>query len=122
MIDTPGPIIAIGGHEDKTGERLILKEVAKRLGEGRLVIATVASHEPEGYFDSYKAAFAALDVTNLVELYVNERGKRGRKKPGTSFRAQPEFSSQVAINCAFRARSATRPWKRWSGKFTAGVV
>jgi len=80
MIDTPGPIIAIGGHEDKTGERLILKEVAKRLGEGRLVIATVASHEPEGYFDSYKAAFAALDVTNLVELYVNERGETRSEK------------------------------------------
>lgn len=24
----PGPLIIIGGHEDKTGERLILKEVA----------------------------------------------------------------------------------------------
>src|SRR3546814_5273469 len=38
-----------------------------------LVIATVASHEPEGYFDSYRAAFADLGVTNLTELYVNER-------------------------------------------------
>jgi cyanophycinase len=73
MTDTPGPLIVIGGHEDKEGERLILKEVAARLGQGKLVIATVASHEPEGYFDAYKAAFAPLGVTDLVELYVNER-------------------------------------------------
>jgi cyanophycinase len=73
MTDAPGPLIVIGGHEDKKGDRLILKEVAARLGEGKLVIATVASHEPEGYFDAYKAAFAPLGVTDLVELYVNER-------------------------------------------------
>lgn len=73
MIDTPGPVIVIGGHEDKEGKRAILKEVASRLGDGKLVIATVASHEPDGYFQSYKDAFAPLGVTNLVELYVNDR-------------------------------------------------
>ena len=75
MAETPGPLIIIGGHEDKEGDRVILKEVAKRLGSGRLVIATVASHEPEGYFDAYQAAFGALGVTDLVELYVNERAE-----------------------------------------------
>ncbi len=69
----PGPLIIIGGHEDKEGDRLILKEVARRLDSGTLVIATVASHKPEGYFDAYKEAFAPLGITNLVELYVNER-------------------------------------------------
>ena len=73
MVEVPGPLIIIGGHEDKEGDRVILKEVAERLGQGRLVIATVASHEPEGYFDAYKEAFGALGVTDLVELYVNER-------------------------------------------------
>lgn len=71
--DTQGPLIVIGGHEDKEGDRLILKEVAKRLHGGKLVIATVASHQPEGYFDAYQAAFRELGVTDLVELYVNER-------------------------------------------------
>ncbi len=71
--DAPGPLIVIGGHEDKQGDRLILKEIAQYLNGGKLVIATVASHEPEGYFDAYKAAFSDLGVTNLVELYVNER-------------------------------------------------
>lgn len=70
-----GPLIIIGGHEDKEGDRAILKVIVDRLGRGRLVIATVASHEPEGYFDTYKAAFGALGVTDLVELYVNDRAE-----------------------------------------------
>ena len=73
MAETPGALIIIGGHEDKEGERVILKEVARRLKGGRLVIATVASHEPEGYFESYREAFAGIGVTDLVELYVEER-------------------------------------------------
>jgi cyanophycinase len=73
MAERPGALIIIGGHEDKSGERVILKEVAKRLKGGRLVIATVASHEPEGYFDGYQKAFHDLGATDLVELYVNDR-------------------------------------------------
>jgi cyanophycinase len=72
---TPGPLIVIGGHEDKEGDRLILRAVAERLRGGRLVLATIASHEPEGYLDSYRRAFADLGVTDLVELYVIDRGE-----------------------------------------------
>ncbi|WP_342251508.1 cyanophycinase [Sphingomonas sp. OTU376] len=75
MTDQAGPLIIIGGHEDKKHDRVILKEVADRVRDGKLVIATVASHEPEGYFDAYKEAFGALGVTDLVELYVHERGE-----------------------------------------------
>ena len=70
-----GPLIAIGGHEDKDGERLILKEVARRLDGGDLVVATVASHQPDGYFESYVKAFEDLGVGRLRELYINERGE-----------------------------------------------
>jgi cyanophycinase len=70
-----GPLIVIGGGEDKTGERAILKAVAERLKGGKLVLATVASHQPEGYFEAYRDAFADLGVDDLVELYVNERGE-----------------------------------------------
>ncbi len=73
MTDKAGPLIIIGGHEDKDGKRQILAEVARRLNGGKLVVATVASHQPEGYFDAYKAAFGALGVTDLVEFYVQER-------------------------------------------------
>lgn len=68
-----GVLIAIGGREDKEGERAILKEVADRLQGGVLVLATVASHEPEGYFEAYEQVFADLGVGELRELYVEER-------------------------------------------------
>lgn len=75
MADTAGPLIIIGGREDKEGDRVILKEVARRLNGGTLVVATVASHEPDGYFESYREAFAGIGVTDLVELYVEERSQ-----------------------------------------------
>jgi cyanophycinase len=75
MADAAGPLVIIGGHEDKEGERVILREVARHLAGRKLVIATVASHEPEGYFESYQKAFAAIGVTNLEELYVEDRNE-----------------------------------------------
>ncbi len=75
MAEHGGPLIIIGGHEDKDGDKTILREVASRVQDGKLVIATVASHQPEGYFDAYEKAFGALGVDNLVELYVHERGE-----------------------------------------------
>lgn len=73
--NSKGPLIIIGGGEDKEGERTILWEVAKHLDGGKLVIATVASHEPEGYFDAYQKAFSDLGVTDLTELYVKDRSE-----------------------------------------------
>jgi cyanophycinase len=70
-----GSLIIIGGHEDKEGERVILKAVAERVKGGKLVIATVASHEPEGYFESYREGFHGLGVGELVELYVEDRSE-----------------------------------------------
>lgn len=71
----PGPLIIIGGHEDKEGDRDILKAVAKRLDGGKLVLATIASHQPEGYLEAYQKAFEDLGIGELVELYVNERSE-----------------------------------------------
>jgi cyanophycinase len=72
-----GALVIIGGHEDKEGEREILREVARRVRGGKLVIATVASHEPEGYFEDYRRGFEGLGVGELVELYVEERCAAG---------------------------------------------
>ena len=69
---TPGTLIIIGGHEDKEGERVILREVARELRGGRLVLATVASRQPEGYLETYQRAFAPLGVTAISELHVRE--------------------------------------------------
>ena len=71
----PGTLMAIGGHEDKEGDKTILREVARLVKGGRLVIATIASHQPEGYFDAYREAFSDLEPDDLVELYVNDRSE-----------------------------------------------
>lgn len=68
-----GPLLVIGGHEDKEEDKVILKEIARRARGGRLVIATVASREPEGYFDSYREVFEGLGLSDMAELYVEER-------------------------------------------------
>jgi cyanophycinase len=72
-----GSLIIIGGHEDRAPEadRNILKEVAEAVDGGKLVLATVASHKPEGYFDEYEKAFADLGIGELVELYVEDRAE-----------------------------------------------
>jgi cyanophycinase len=75
MSETPGPLIIIGGHEDKEGDRVILRHVAEHIRGGKLVLATIASNQPEGYLESYQKAFADLGVTDIVELYVNDRGE-----------------------------------------------
>ncbi|MDZ4690292.1 cyanophycinase [Terricaulis sp.] len=69
----PGTLIVIGGHEDKDGDKHILQAIVDALPPGRLVVATIASYEPEGYFDTYKQAFSGLGLTDLVEVYVEER-------------------------------------------------
>ncbi|WP_027483354.1 cyanophycinase [Deinococcus pimensis] len=68
-----GVLVIIGGHEAKEGRREVLREVARHARGGKLVIATVASHEPEGYFEGYQQGFDGLGVGELVELYVQER-------------------------------------------------
>ncbi|MES2493340.1 MAG: cyanophycinase [Pseudomonadota bacterium] len=70
-----GPLIIIGGHEDKDGEKVILKEVAEHVGRRRLVVATVASRDPEGYFDTYAKVFNDLGLHDLVELYLHDRAE-----------------------------------------------
>ncbi|MDP8994968.1 MAG: cyanophycinase [Pseudomonadota bacterium] len=77
-----GCLIMIGGGEDRDpgSERVILREIARRVRGGRLVLATVASHKPEGYFDDYERAFADLDVGELVELYVEDRCEAGDRE------------------------------------------
>ena len=35
-------LIIIGGKEDRSNDKLILREVARRVGSGKLVVSTVA--------------------------------------------------------------------------------
>lgn len=68
-----GTLIIIGGHEDHDKDRVILKEVARRIKGGKLVLATIASHNPEGYLEKYQKSFAALGVDSVNELYIQDR-------------------------------------------------
>src|SRR4051794_3263163 len=70
-----GTLILIGGHEDREGEKVILREVARRLGGGTLVVTTVASQEPDGLFGEYAKAFRDLGVRRVVPLAVATRAE-----------------------------------------------
>jgi cyanophycinase len=74
-----GTLVIIGGHEDHEGERVILKEVASHIKDGKLVLATIASHEPDGYLEKYQATFAELGVPNVTELYVDDRAEANQE-------------------------------------------
>lgn len=69
----PGTLVIIGGGEDREGSKKILDEVARRVGKSRVVVTTVASHEPEGYFEQYDRAFHDLGIEDVVELDIRER-------------------------------------------------
>src|SRR5215213_8811144 len=68
-----GTLVIIGGHEDKENNCTILKEVARLAHHGRLVLATVASEEPGGYYDEYKDCFDRIGVQELTHLYIADR-------------------------------------------------
>jgi cyanophycinase len=72
-----GSLIIIGGHEDKSGDKVILSEVARRAkqGRGRLLITAVASQLPDEMEAEYRKVFGELGVRSLNFLGVRERGE-----------------------------------------------
>jgi cyanophycinase len=68
-----GTLIIIGGHEEREGEAIILRAVAERAKGGKLVIATLATEEPEETYREYHKAFTALGVKQMVHLDVTRR-------------------------------------------------
>lgn len=73
--NTRGTLIIIGGHEDKDGECVILNEVLKHLPAKKLVLTTVASQEPESYFEDYQKSFARLGLNDLTHVYIADRSE-----------------------------------------------
>jgi len=66
-------LIIIGGHEDKTDKKLILRAVAERVGSGKLVIATVASGMQKEQYEEYERIFRGLGVRHIYKLEVETR-------------------------------------------------
>src|SRR5215213_10813864 len=68
-----GTLIIIGGHEEKKGKAIILRAVAERAKGGKVVVATLATSEPEETFKEYRHAFTSLGVKQAVHLDVTNR-------------------------------------------------
>lgn len=64
-----GTLVIIGGHEDREGEKVILREVADRAGRKRVVVVTTASEVPDELFPEYQKAFTDLGVKEIVHVH-----------------------------------------------------
>jgi cyanophycinase len=76
MRKTPGfgSLLIIGGHEDKEGEKSILRFLAEKVGKaGKIVVATVASGEPEESFKDYERVFRGLGIRHVHHLAIESR-------------------------------------------------
>ena len=69
-----GSLVVIGGHEDRVGEKRILRAVADRLGDGgKIVVCTAASAVPTDLWEEYESAFRALGVRHVFHLPIQSR-------------------------------------------------
>jgi cyanophycinase len=68
-----GSLLIIGGKEDKTGEKLILRELVQMIGSGKLVVSTVASGESKEIWADYERAFRSLGCRHVWHLEVGSR-------------------------------------------------
>ena len=68
-----GQLFLIGGHEDKTGERRILRELVARVGDRPLVVTTVASQVAGELWAEYEKVFRELGAPTVVHLEVERR-------------------------------------------------
>lgn len=106
-------LIIIGGKEDRSNNKIILSEVARRVGSGKLVVSTVAiPSKPDGLFEEYEKAFRALGVKHLYKLEINDREEATRDSKlrilddakGVFFTGgdQMKITSQVGDTLVFR--------------------
>jgi cyanophycinase len=77
-----GRLIIIGGHENKEGEQTILRAVAQRArgSDGRLVLVTVASNQPEELGREYRALFKQLGVGQVDVVDIRTRDEAAEEK------------------------------------------
>ena len=72
-------LVIIGGKEDRTADKVILGEVARRVGSGKLVVSTVAMPTPpNGLFEEYEKAFRLLGVKHVFKLDIQAREEATR--------------------------------------------
>ena len=69
-IHQAGTLIIIGGKEDKTGDRVILREVASRTDHGKLVVISAASEMAHELWEQYRSIFRSLGVKKIEHLSI----------------------------------------------------
>jgi cyanophycinase len=73
---TPGSLLIIGGHEDKTGERVILRKFVDMAGgrDSLIVIIATATDEPRIVGSEYKDIFTLMGaaVVNIMAIANRE--------------------------------------------------
>src|SRR3954471_23553777 len=70
-----GPLIIIGGHEDKQGDRLILAELAKHAAGGTLLVMTLASQEGNEQWKEYRRVFTELGAKKVEHFDMESRAE-----------------------------------------------
>ena len=77
---TRGYVIPIGGAEERTGSRIVLKRFVKLCGgkKARIVIIPTASNLPDTG-EKYIEIFTRLGVQKAVSLSINERAETANK-------------------------------------------
>jgi cyanophycin synthetase len=70
-----GKLFVVGGKVDKQGERTILREFVRDAGgaDARIVVVTVATHQPQESGEDYREAFQGLGVNDVRVVDVSDR-------------------------------------------------
>jgi cyanophycinase len=69
-----GSLLIVGGHEDKDGDKIILRVFVKKVGKSaKVVIATLASEHPKTMFAEYETALRGLGLRHVHHLKIESR-------------------------------------------------
>jgi len=73
----PGPLIAIGGAEDKTSEAIVLSRVMALAPEDNKAVGviTTASSVPAEVFSAYRDAFRRLGASEVHDIPIRKRAE-----------------------------------------------
>src|SRR4051812_27943599 len=95
LTEARGRLIAIGGAEDREGDRLILKEFVKQSGgkNARIIVMTAATDSPKESGQEYIKIFKELgakevemiDVSNRADALAEENVESVRQATGLFF-------------------------------------
>jgi cyanophycinase len=81
-----GALIIVGGKEDKEGDCVILREIARRTGKrSKLMVITAASQFPEEVWQTYHDLFADFGLKNIIHLDVSKSEEARDPKTLTRF-------------------------------------